>query len=112
MTYYTTIHKETRDGFDIVFSTCPEDSKPDFFESKEEEQQFWKDLDSGHTSWFIARVQAFKNGIELGTDYLGGCWYESEESFINESDYYGDMVHSAIDEAKKSILSLVEGLIK
>lgn len=112
MNYYTTIHQETREGFDIVFSTCPEDSAPDWFETEEERTQFWRDLDSGHTTWFIARVQAFKNGIELGTDYLGGCCYESEKSFVDESDYYGDMVHSAIDEAKKNILGLVEGLIQ
>ena len=112
MTHYETIHKETRDGFDIVFSTCHEDMKPDFFEDEQEEAQFWKDLERGDTAWFVARVQAFKNGIELGTDYLGGCWYASEMDFVNDSDYYGDMINSAIDQAKKNILALVEGLIK
>ena len=96
MNYYTTIHKETREGFDIVFSTCPEDSKPDFFDSEEERSQFWKDLERGDTAWFIAKVEAYKNGVRLGVDYLGGCWYASEMDFVNESDYYGDMVATCL----------------
>lgn len=108
--YYEKIHTETAAGFDIVFSVMPEDSAPDWFESKEEESQFWKDLDSGHTSYFVARVQAIKNGIILGEDYLGGCCYESPLQFVNASDYYGGMVESAVEEAKRNIAALCEGV--
>lgn len=107
---YEKIHTETVDGFEIVFSAAPETFPPDWFESEEERAQFWKDLDSGHTAYFIAKVQAIKNGIILGEDYLGGCCYESEESFINESDYYGDMVKNVIDQAKQNIVDLCEGV--
>lgn len=108
---YETIHKETAAGFDIVFSVTPEIESPmqDWhFETEEERQELLRKIENGDLAWFIARVQAFKNGIELGVDYLGGCCYDSPMQFVNASDYYGDMVEAAVNEARANIAKLCE----
>ena len=44
--------------------------------------------------------------IELSSDYLGGCLYESHEDFIKNSDYYEDMKNTVISESKIIIKNL------
>jgi hypothetical protein len=56
--------------------------------------------------YFVARVEARKEGITLGTTYLGGCCYDSVSQFVASSDYYGDMVEEAVEEARKTIAKL------
>jgi hypothetical protein len=57
--------------------------------------------------YFIAKVTASKHGIELGTDYLGGCCYDRISEFLNDP-YFSDMVDNVITEAKETIKKLTE----
>jgi hypothetical protein len=106
--YWETAHKETVDGFDIVLSVTPEDMPPDWDETEEERAETLRKIDDGVWAYFVARVEARKEGITLGTAYLGGCCYESVRQFVEEGGYYGDMVDDAIDEAKAMIKKLKE----
>ena len=67
MTYWEEISRDTVDGFDIVFSVAAEDMHPrDSFDMDAEElAQLCEDIDRGRYSWFVARVQAFRAGVEL-----------------------------------------------
>lgn len=105
MLYWQTIHTETRDGFDIVLSVAPEDIDPnDHFDDDGETAQAIAD---GRFEWFMVRVEAQRDGVTLGTDYLGGCCYESADDFYRApSDYYADMVAQAIDEARARLARL------
>ena len=109
MQYYETIHTETRDGFDIVVSVTHEDTHPrDLFDdSIDDIDEMCRKIDEGYLSWFIARVQAFKCGVELASDYLGGNLYEDARDFIKESGgYYEDMLHNVTNEALQKIKQL------
>lgn len=111
MTYYETIHTETAAGFDIVFSVTPELSEPDWdFGTEEDKQETLNRIERGDLAWFVARVQAFKHGVLLGTDYLGGCCYDSPKQFVESSGYYGDMVEAAVEEARYKIEKLCSGV--
>ena len=104
---YETIYTDTAAEFDIVFSVTHEDSEPDWdFESEEAKQDTLRRIEQGDLVWFIARVQAIKNGIVLGTDYLGCCCYDSYEQFVEASDYYADMVDNAVTEARETLTKL------
>jgi hypothetical protein len=109
MQYFETIKTETVNGFDIVFSAAYEYTHPSdlFDETEEDMEKLLDDIDRGSLVWFIARVQACKHGIELGSDYLGGCLYKSYDDFLSDH-YYQDMQLNAIDEAKKAIAKLTE----
>ena len=105
MIYWQTIHTETRDGFEVVLSVAPETDDPrGHFDDDGETAQAIAD---GRFDWFVARVEAQRDGVTLGTDYLGACCYESPQRFVAESEgYYADMVKQAIDEARATLARL------
>jgi len=108
MTYWKQISRDTVDGFDIVFSVAPEDMHPgDSFDPEcVDIPQLCEDIDRGRYSWFIARVQAFRAGVELAADYLGACLYDSPVDFVKNGDYYADMVDTVTREAHAKIEEL------
>lgn len=107
---YENIHTEKAAGFDIVFSVAPEHVEPDWdFEDEADKQDTLDRIERGDLVYFVARVQAYKNGVLLGTDYLGGCCYDSYMQFVEASDYYADMVENAVSEARQTIAKLTEG---
>lgn len=109
MNYYETIRSETAAGFDIVFSIKPEDSPPDWdFENEQDRQDTLNRIERGDLAYFVARVEAFKNGVLLSTDYLGGCCYDTPQQFVDHSDYYGGMVERVVEEARETISKLCE----
>jgi hypothetical protein len=101
--YWEVANVEAKDGFEIVLSVTPEDMPPDWDETEEQRAETLRKIDQGVWVYFIARVEACKDGIALGTSYLGGCCYDSVHQFVKESDYYEDMVHEAIEEARARI---------
>jgi hypothetical protein len=105
-TYWQTINTETVDGFEIVLSVAPEDTDPrDHFDDDGETAQAIAD---GTLEWFVARVEAVREGVVLGTDTLGACCYANAREFLNETDYYGDMRAQAIAEARATIAKLAQ----
>ena len=58
---------------------------------------------------FCAKVTAERHGIELASEYLGGCIYESEEEFYSRKGcYFDDMVNIVTEEADKVIKELLK----
>ena len=108
MNHWEDISRDTVDGFDIVFSVAPEDMHPgDSFDPEcFDISQLCEDIDRGRYSWFVARVQAFRAGVELAADYLGGCLYDSPADFVKAGDYYADMVDTVKREARAKIEEL------
>jgi hypothetical protein len=119
-TYWETYGEENYQGFDIVFSIAPEDlhpsecfdtsTDPDTGKPYFDTDQMIKDIDSGRLYWFIARVEAFKNGILLTSEYLGGNLYEDPTDFIRESGCYEEMKNTVIEDAKQVIKKLTEDI--
>lgn len=94
-------------GFEIHLEILDEDISPDDlhdWESFEEREEFYSKLESGELLWFCAKVSAYMAGIELATEYLGGCCYSSIDNFIKD-EYYSSMrdevINNAIDKIKK-----------
>lgn len=103
---YETIKTEDVEGFQIVFSAAPEDEHPrDSFDDHDIED-ICRKIDDGTYVWFVARVQAYRHGVLLATDYLGGCLYDSFADFTQEGGYYADMVHNVITAAKSTMARL------
>lgn len=108
MEHQELLHTEIQDGFEINLYALPEYDSPDWdFENEEEKAQLLKRIDRGQVLWFCAKVTASKAGVELGSDYLGGCCYDSIEQFTSDG-YYADMKATAINEAKAKIQELTK----
>ena len=91
-------------GFIICFAAEPEDmsARHHFIKEcgwTEAEYRKIKNFD-----WFSAKVSAWKDGEELGVDYLGGCCYKQAKEFYTtfncDGGYFPQMVDAAIAEAK------------
>jgi hypothetical protein len=104
MQYYETIHTEDVNGFHIMCSITHEDTHPNdlFDDSIDDISEICRKIDNGTCTWFIARVEAFKGGILLGTSYLGGNLYDDPKDFVKDCNYE-DMMQEAISEAKKNL---------
>jgi hypothetical protein len=107
MIHFETMHEKEQDGFSIRLSITPDSHPIDWdFETEQDRLDLLEKIDNGTLVYFIARVEAIKCGIVLGTDYLGGCCYESVQAFVDDNDYYADMVNSAIQAANDNIEAL------
>lgn len=100
------IHTQETNAFTIQFFALPPDDN--VFESFDEcnAQEVSDKIDSGEYVHFLAKVTASKNGIELSSDYLGSCVYNSYMEFVEHNDYFADMVTTVVDEAKEVIKTL------
>jgi hypothetical protein len=114
MSYWETVHRETREGFDIDLAFCSEDIHPDDlfdWEACGDREETLRKIDAGLLLWFTARVRVSvdrpdgKASVVIGEDYLGGCLYESVGEFL-ASGYYDDMVSMAVENARDFIDSL------
>jgi hypothetical protein len=105
MNRYQLEHSEQYQGFIIRFYSEYEHTHPrDYFDdSVTEIDELCDKIDNGDYVWFTAKVTASKNGIELASDYLGCCLYESVLQFVSYEGYYTDMRQTVVYEANKAI---------
>ena len=100
------------EGFDVFFTPLVEfetieGSFPN--DTPKQLEDLVERVEYGDAVWFCAKVHVEKAGIELGSDYLGCCYYDSFEDFYMKyrHDYFADMAKSAINQAKEKIEELV-----
>ena len=114
MRHYYEVATKQDGAFKVVHSWTYEDtSLADCFdESCFDIEDMARKVDRGDLDWFIARVQYFYDGVEMGSDYLGGCLYDSvEKAFESGLDgYLEDMEYRAREEAQSRALEMVERL--
>jgi hypothetical protein len=109
MNIIETIDIGTFDGFDIkLFALVEETFIVDSFDSSIYDVQNLIDGVNKHElMWFCAKVTAYKNGIKLDSEYLGGCLYESLEEFMKDP-YFEDMKGQVIENSKTIIKELTK----
>ncbi len=100
------VHEEKYQDFDIKVYISPEHGFPEWCASEKDRKKFHDDIENGNALYFTAEVSAFKHGIKLASDYLGECCYESVNDFLHPEGYYGDMIDTAVCEARETILKL------
>jgi len=107
MEHQELVHTETQEGFAINLYVLPEYDSPFWLDDEEEQAELMDKIERGILVYFCAKVTASKAGVELGTDYLGSCCYESLKQFIAD-DYYVEMKSTAISEANAKIQELTK----
>ena len=101
---------ETVNGFDIYFEALEEHQTLRELLPEEDEESLKKIYNENEI--FCAKITAEKAGIELASDYLGGCIYESSEDFYTKykTEYYSDMKKTVIEEAQREVKNLIKKL--
>ena len=83
----------------------------DIFDYTDEElKEIYCKLDRYELVYFCAHMQAYFNNIHLSDDYLGCCLYDSYDRFVDDDDYFGDMVNNVLTEGYKELKRIREQL--
>jgi hypothetical protein len=104
MRYYDTLAEYERDGFTVIVDKSYEDLDPrDMFDdSVSDVEEIIKDINRGHLEWFMLRVRVMVDGLELGSNYLGGCLYEEPKEILTDGTAE-DCISEALHEAKSQV---------
>lgn len=106
-------------NFRVVVDAIEEDSLDLSFD---DDGSVREGLETGKFIAFVARARVFCRGAEVGTDYLGGCVYESLDAFMDHKEcgkqnreyeakgdagrcgsYFHDMINEACKEARETV---------
>jgi hypothetical protein len=68
-------------------------------------------IDRGELDWFMLRVRVMHEDVELAVNYVGGFLYEDAREVLTDG-VAEDMIQESLDEAKKRVPILIQGLSK
>ena len=107
MQFYEELATYERDGLTIIIDKTHEDMHPrdSFDDSCHDIDEICKDIDRGHLVWFMLRVRVLVEGLELASEYLGGCLYEDPREILTDGTAE-DLIECALDHAKSQVYRL------
>ena len=105
MQYYDELAQYERDGFTIIVDKTYEDIDPRGQFDTDDIEEIIKDIDRGHLEWFMLRVRVLVEGLELSSEYLGGCLYEDPREILTDGTAE-DIIDTAMTDAKKQVYRL------
>lgn len=121
MRYYDTLAEYDRDGFNVIVDKTWEDLPledlfdtsidPDTGKPYYDVKQMARDIDSGKLDYFMLRVRAMHEDVELAVNYVGGFLYEDAREVLTDG-VAEDMIWETLEDAKKRVPTLIEGLSK
>lgn len=121
MRYYDTLAEYNRAGFDIIVDKTWEDLPlADLFDTSIDPdtglpyydvEQMARDIDAGRLDYFMLRVRAMYEDVELAVNYVGGFVYEDAAEVLRDG-VAEDMIAETIEDAKKRVTQILEGLSK
>lgn len=105
--YYDTIAEFERDGYDIIVDKSYEDMHPSdsFDDSCHDIKEICRKIDNGTYDWFMLRVRVMVEGLELSSEYLGGCLYEDAREVLSDGTAE-DIIDLAMIRAKMQVYRL------
>ena len=105
--YYDTISEFERDGYDIIVDKSYEDIDPkDCFDDEcFDIKEIYADIESGKLDWFMLRVRVMVEGLELASEYLGGCLYADATEVLTDGTAE-DIIGQAMEHAKTQVYRL------
>ena len=109
------IVRETRevDQFTIDIGFAPDDTQLDLLFDTDADYypELIENLESGFWQHMICRVQAKYDDKVMGEYYSGSCISEDGATWSKDNpDYLNDMIDSAVDEARKEAVRMLDKL--
>ena len=96
-----------QEGFQIRFDFFPEtvSVRDCFDDSCHDVAKLEKQIESGEYEWFIVRCTASLCGIDLGSEVLGGNYYETFRDWLESegTGYVAEMQYHAIQDAQNKL---------
>lgn len=121
MRHYDTLAELDRDGFNVIVDKTWEDLplehcfdtsiNPDTNQPYYDIEQMARDIDSGKLDYFMLRVRAMHEDVELAVSYVGGFLYEDAREVLTDGTAE-DLIWETVEEAKRRVPELIQGLSK
>jgi hypothetical protein len=121
MRHYDTLAELDRDGFNVIVDKTWEDLplddlfdtsiNPDTGRPYYDIHEMYADIEMGKLDYFMLRVRAMHEDVELSVSYVGGFLYEDATEVLRDGTAE-DMIWETVEEAKKRVPTLIEGLSK
>ena len=118
---YITLAEYDRDGFNVIVDKTWEDLHPqDSFDTSinpdtglpyYDVDDMCRKIDRGELDWFMLRVRVMHEDVELAVNYVGGFLYEDASEVLRDGTAE-DMIWETLEEAKKRVPTLIQGLSK
>ena len=118
---YTMLAELDRDGFNVIVDKTWEDLHPqDSFDNSinpdtnlpyYDIEDMCRKIDRGDLDWFMLRVRVMHEDVELAVNYVGGFLYEDASEVLRDGTAE-DMIWETLEEAKRRVPTLIEGLSK
>ena len=107
MRHYEELAEYEREGYTIIVDKSWEDMDPkDSFDDEcWNMKQMYADIESGKLDWFMLRVRVLVEGLELDSEYLGGCLYEDARECLTDGTAE-DLIAQSMANAKQQVYRL------
>jgi hypothetical protein len=107
MRYYDKLAEYERNGYTIIVDKSYEDMHPSdsFDDSCHDIREICRKIDNGTYDWFMLRVRVMVEGLELNSEYLGGCLYEDAREVLSDGTAE-DIIDQALTHAKQKVYML------
>ena len=107
MRHYEELATYEREGYEIIVDKSWEDMDPkdSFDESCYNINELYEDINSGKLEWFMLRVRVLVEGLELDSEYLGGCLYADAREVLTDGTAE-DLIAQSMDNAKQQVYRL------
>ena len=107
MRHYEELARYERSGFEVIVDKTWEDTsiRSCFDESCYDIAEMEQKVNDYELDWFMLRVRVLVEGIELNSEYLGGCLYENAEDVLTDGTAE-DLIAEALTEAKFKVYHL------
>ena len=107
MRHYEELAEYEREGYTIIVDKSWEDMDPkDSFDDEcWNMKQMYADIESGKLDWFMLRVRVLVEGLELDSEYLGGCLYEDARECLTDGTAE-DLITQSMANAKQQVYRL------
>ena len=107
MRHYEELATYEREGFEIIVDKTWEDiSVADCFDDTQFDiAEINHNIESGNLDWFMLRVRVLVEGLELDSEYLGGCLYADPQECLTDGTAE-DLIAQCLDNAKQQVYRL------
>ena len=105
--HYEELATYEREGYEIIVDKTWEDiSVADTFDDTQFDiAEINHNIEHGNLDWFMLRVRVLVEGLELDSEYLGGCLYEDAREVLTDGTAE-DLITQSLANAKQQVYRL------
>ena len=105
--HYEELAVYEREGYEIIVDKTWEDiSVADTFDDTQFDiAEINHNIEHGNLDWFMLRVRVLVEGLELDSEYLGGCLYEDAREVLTDGTAE-DLIEQSLANAKQQVYRL------